>query len=139
MDAEEFIKLAYRGSYRNPISKFEQFIVVGEDGSDVVAFELQGDEIPQYFKPFRGPVVAIVSLRSTKPKFGYGSAWMRGLTRLADTHGVALTLFAQTFGNNKIPQQKLVRFYKNHGFRLGALKKVRANQGNTMVRYPSGY
>lgn len=64
--------------------------------------------------------VYLTGLRVVEQKKGTGTRLMTRLTQLADEMGVTLTLNARPLdvppGQKKIPQKKLVEFYKRFGF-----------------------
>lgn len=82
--------------------------------------------------PFAGVVhISEISIPNSKQGQGVGHKVMKIITDLADKRGLPLGLFpspiAQGPDEDQIPKTKLVKFYKDHGFKM---------EGSTMKREP---
>ena len=67
--------------------------------------------------PFEGEI-SIQSFRCFQPKSGYGTELMKRIIALADEYQVNLTLSPEPLNTKvKIPQKKLMEFYKRFGFK----------------------
>lgn len=82
--------------------------------------------------------IKIETLRALSRRKGEGTKAMRFLTDLADKHGVELYLYAKPFGDEKMPLDDLVRFYRRFGFRQDeeADEEEDEYEGVEMHRWP---
>jgi GNAT superfamily N-acetyltransferase len=85
--------------------------------------------------------IKIETLRALSRRKGEGTKAMRFLTDLADKHGVELYLYAKPFGDEKMPLDDLVRFYRRFGFDESEENRsdeddADEDEGIVMVRYP---
>lgn len=76
--------------------------------NDQVVLDLRMD-------PTQG-TIHIVEVKAIDKRTGAGTRALEFLTRLADKHGVTLSLVAQRLGKDGMGQGDLVRWYRRHGF-----------------------
>lgn len=64
---------------------------------------------------------------------GYASKVVKEITKLADKHGVTMSLFAKPFGrfDNKLDMNQLIGWYKRNGF----VQEPNMSRQN-LIRYP---
>lgn len=74
--------------------------------------------------------VYIDGLYATVTGKGYGSKVLQDICDLADKHKTNLSLWAYSTGHTKIPEHKLMGFYKKFSFKRGP------NGGNRLYRSP---
>jgi hypothetical protein len=74
----------------------------------------------------------LTDLTCDNPQKGYGTKAMELVCKVADAHGVTLSLHPMAYGDNLTPLDALVRFYTSFGFRdegeAGYFRKPRKNQ-----------
>jgi hypothetical protein len=123
-DDNDFITkfIALVNARKNPFDK-DYFY---QDGQTLVKFKL----IPGFLKP--GSVL-ISDLHTIPNKTGAGKRFLEKLTQLADETNTWLELSAVPLKTDeKIPAQKLNKFYDGFGF-----EKIKGDSQNTMVRKPA--
>lgn len=92
----------------------------------------EGVEVRMMADPFDERSVHIDNIRAAEPGSGAGTAAMEKLTRLADEHGVNLTLDAQPLDKGGITPEKLRAWYERFGFQV-----VREEGGRPLMERPA--
>jgi hypothetical protein len=109
-----------------PSGNAESFLSAAE------AQSREGVEVRMMADPFDERSVHIDNIRATEPGSGAGTAAMDNLTRLADEHGVNLTLDAQPLDKGGITPDKLRSWYERFGFQV-----VREEGGRPLMERPA--
>jgi hypothetical protein len=91
--------------YRNPLNPRE--IVLSNEAAIEVTPAMAFDD---------GPALHIAAIRSFAPGTGAGSRALKTITDVADKHGITLDLEARGFGDSKLDDIELIKWYKRHGF-----------------------
>lgn len=92
----------------------------------------EGVEVRMMADPFDERSVHIDNIRAEEPRGGAGTTAMDKLTRLADEHGVNLTLDAHPLDKGGITSDKLRAWYERFGFQV-----VREEGGRPLMERPA--
>jgi hypothetical protein len=118
------------------MTSMDQYRMTGYDWAFLTKFgyHIPGIAARLYLTPIDQDVVHISDLKATFPGAGAGSRLLRIVAELADEAEVVLSLDAKSFGEIRIPDDKLVEWYKRFNFCEAAAETF--DEGIPMTRLP---